>query len=696
MNNKTKIVTLFLLPTALLLAILTVSSATAQEPEGNVINPTGTTNPTTMLYQGYVKIGDEPYDGTGYFKFAVVNATGNSTYWSNDGTSSGGSEPSTSTSQQVNAGYFTILLGDTSLSGMSQALSPSVFAGSGRYLRIWFAQSVSGSFTQLSPVPIAAAPYAMNAETLDGYDSEVFQKRVSGSCSSGNAIRVINTDGTVNCEPVSGGVSHDHWGESWSGSGIGLLLESSSGTALGAHSYGTSPVVTTIYGENHGSGSSAGLGVEGYSAEGIGTVGESITGTGLVGIAGYGSDGFVDTALRDDIVNEQAGVYGHSTDGPGGYFASTYGHGIYGTSYDLDGVRGVSTGGGMADNGVYGETNSSSSGEAGVYGYSSSSATGVIGENTSLSGVGVRGLSANGNESDVHPGGYYYYAGGEFAGRNGIIGSASSDVTDGYGVLGLAQGIYGRGVYGRALITTGPNYGGYFLSESISGTGVYAGGGYADIVLGGDDAGNIRSNPSGIHSDIYLYSNDEVEVHLDDNADSTSSFSIYNDANTQVFNVDESGDMTADGTKSSVVAAGSNGSRKMYAIESPGVWFEDFGTAQLIDGEITVSIDPMFAQTVNLTETYHIYLTPVSGEAVLLFVTNKDISRFTVQGVNLDGQPADASFDYRIVAKRRGYEDVRMEPTSTLEPMEQESVAPTENLPLTQQQGITSTHEQGE
>lgn len=35
---------------------------------------------------------------------------------------------------------------------------------------------------------------------------------------------------------------------------------------------------------------------------------------------------------------------------------------------------------------------------------------------------------------------------------------------------------------------------------------------------------------------------------------------------------------------------------------------------------------------------------------------------FTVRGVTLDGHPAQGTFDYRIVAKRQGYENLRLEP----------------------------------
>jgi hypothetical protein len=96
-------------------------------------------------------------------------------------------------------------------------------------------------------------------------------------------------------------------------------------------------------------------------------------------------------------------------------------------------------------------------------------------------------------------------------------------------------------------------------------------------------------------------------------------------------------------------------------MESPELWFEDFGTGQLEEGRAKVSIDPLFAETVNLDLEYHVYLTPISDDAVLLFVVDKAKTGFEVQGVTLDGSPARASFDYRIVAKRLGFEDYRLD-----------------------------------
>ena len=72
-----------------------------------------------VSYQGRVLNGGSPVNGSGFFKFALVNAAGTTTFWSNDGTSAAGNEPSAGVPLSVSNGSFTVLLGDTSVSGMS-------------------------------------------------------------------------------------------------------------------------------------------------------------------------------------------------------------------------------------------------------------------------------------------------------------------------------------------------------------------------------------------------------------------------------------------------------------------------------------------------------------------------------------------------------------------------------------------------
>ena len=124
--------------------------------------------PPFVSYAGQVASGGQPYQGTGQFKFAFVNAVGDTTYWSHDGTSTSGSEPSGFVSTPVNGGYYSILLGNTAISGMG-AIDPSLFKTySGVHLRVWFSDGVA-AFEELSPHrPFASVPYALKCRHCPG------------------------------------------------------------------------------------------------------------------------------------------------------------------------------------------------------------------------------------------------------------------------------------------------------------------------------------------------------------------------------------------------------------------------------------------------------------------------------------------------------------------------------------------------
>ncbi len=82
--------------------------------------------PQLINYQGRVVVGATNFNGPGQFKFALVNGAGTETYWSNDLSSTAGSEPAAAVSLTVNKGLYSVLLGDTALTNMT-AIPNAVF-----------------------------------------------------------------------------------------------------------------------------------------------------------------------------------------------------------------------------------------------------------------------------------------------------------------------------------------------------------------------------------------------------------------------------------------------------------------------------------------------------------------------------------------------------------------------------------------
>jgi hypothetical protein len=124
--------------------------------------------PQLINYQGRVSVNATNFTGTGQFQFALVNTTGNLTYWSNDGSSVGGSEPTAYVPLTVTKGLYSVLLGDTTLPNML-TIPITVFTNTDVRVRVWFNDGVTG-FQQLSPDQrIAAVGFAlMSANVADG------------------------------------------------------------------------------------------------------------------------------------------------------------------------------------------------------------------------------------------------------------------------------------------------------------------------------------------------------------------------------------------------------------------------------------------------------------------------------------------------------------------------------------------------
>ena len=126
------------------------------------IDPLSAQVPQLLNYQGRVAVGTTAFTGTGQFKFALVSTTGSTSYWSNDGTSTAGSQPTLAVSLTVTTGLYALLLGDTSLTNMT-AIPNAVFSNSDVRLRVWFNDGTNG-FQLLTPDQrIASVGYAVMA-----------------------------------------------------------------------------------------------------------------------------------------------------------------------------------------------------------------------------------------------------------------------------------------------------------------------------------------------------------------------------------------------------------------------------------------------------------------------------------------------------------------------------------------------------
>ena len=546
MNAKRLFTHRLALPMAVVAIILIAAAgAGAAEPQ-----PQGPVT-TSFTYQGRLTTegGGDPIDDSCDFRF---------TLWDDPDAGSQVGPLLNPTGVPVADGLFTVQLD-----------FGQVFDGTALWLEVAVQCSGDPGYTTLSPRPaLTAAPYATYA--VDAQDADT----VDGSHASAFAPAV-----------------HNHWGESWTGTGIGLTL---SGGTTGL------------------SGNGGTYGVVGQS--------NSVGGCGLYGLASAATG------------TNNYGVYGlaQATDGSA--------VGIYGRSESIQG------------RGVFGYTPSTSGTTYGVYGRSESSGgTGVFGYTPSTSGntYGVVGRSDS-------PSGY----GGWF--------QASS--SSGVGVMGFAPvadaGSTGIAVKGESHSPDG--YGGWFASYSTSATTTQAGlFGLNDSNEGYGVVGYNRHNGTGLGvwsktgRLIQAFAGDYPAADWWDNL----RFYVTNDGAAYAWSWHTVIPMSETGN------SGNAEYRTLYAMMGAEAWAEDFGSATLQEGKATVTIEPVFAQTVNLAVEYHVYLTPLCSELIVMAVTGKGPDSFTVQGATLDGKPSGCAFDYRIVAKQRGHEDERLEQVDISEPV---------------------------
>ena len=93
--------------------------------------------PQIINYQGKVAVGATPFTGSGQFRFALVDGAGATSFWSNDGTSTAGSQPTASVALPVVNGLYVVPLGDVTIPNMT-AVPATAFTNADVRLRVWF------------------------------------------------------------------------------------------------------------------------------------------------------------------------------------------------------------------------------------------------------------------------------------------------------------------------------------------------------------------------------------------------------------------------------------------------------------------------------------------------------------------------------------------------------------------------------
>ena len=114
-------------------------------------------------------------------------------------------------------------------------------------------------------------------------------------------------------------------------------------------------------------------------------------------------------------------------------------------------------------------------------------------------------------------------------------------------------------------------------------------------------------------------------------------------------NVGINGNLQVSGQKSAVVPFPDGSRRALYCVESPEVWFEDFGSAKLARGRAVVKLDANFAKVIKRGD-YRVFVTP-EGNCHGLYVRHKSANNFEVR--ELMGGKSSVAFSYRIVGRRK-------------------------------------------
>ncbi len=387
------------------------------------------------------------------------------------------------------------------------------------------------------------------------------------------------------------------------------------------------------------------------AGNGYGVYGRSPNGNSLAGV--YGENVYNSTSIGVQGYTGTAGigVLGGNTNGTGVFGTSTGGYGVFGSANNI-GVRGQGNGGSAI--GVAGYNNTATQpaihgensdgygigvrGKGGGYGLWGEGINGVIGK-SNVNGAGI-GVSGEIPSTAVGATAVSGYNPGTDANNTGTAGYAKAG-TGVYGTSATGIGVRGVNTGGGASpfgvvgqVKTAPGFALYGIA-SVAGTVGFAGGASVAGAIAGQFTGNVNFYGGG----------------------SAGNTVTLNGTNLVVAN---------GGTKNAAVQVADGSYRLLHCVEAPEPWFEDFGEGTINGGKATVTLDPLFASTID-TSTLHAFF--VSHDANhALHLGGKSTTGFTVEA-----QPSavalaagkrqgdlGGTFTWRVVGKRKDVSGERL------------------------------------
>lgn len=253
----------------------------------------------------------------------------------------------------------------------------------------------------------------------------------------------------------------------------------------------------------------------------------------------------------------------------------------------------------------------------GVFGDNSASGPGVFGISTATNSAtrsGVIGASLGGTWIQLAG----YNQGGAFSGQVGVSGySLGTAATNRF----AGAFIYDTDNNASTNDANSPiaQLAGYSTTQSIYYGGYFAGG---QDYTGTFNGGNVGTNVNAVD---YAYVGTRI---------AGTNYKIV-----------------GNGSVSTIIDGENEEKHIMFAPEAPEILFQDFGIGQLVNGEVSITIDPIVAKNIFVDEKHPLKVfIQLKGDCKGVYVTAESANGFTVK--ELQGGNSNVAFSYQIVANR--------------------------------------------